>query len=252
MIRRVDLKVRWAGTSSRAVAAACLLALIAMDVPSAPAARVVQRRDIGHSVRGRTLQAKNVGARSDAKRVLIVGCMHGNECAGKRIVRKLRKMPRSKGFELWLIGSINPDGEADGTRQNARGVDLNRNFPAGWRGGGEPGDTYYPGPRPASEPETRAAMRFIKDERPDVTIWYHQAMSLVTKRKRHNRIPRLYAQKVGLPLRKLERLPGTASRWQNKKFPGHVSFVVELPAGSLTGRSARRHARAVKAVARAW
>ena len=238
--------------SSRTVTAVCLLALIAFDVPSAPAAKIVERRVIGRSVRDRTLQAKNIGARSSPDKVLLVGCMHGNECAGKRIIRKLRNMRRSKSFELWVIGSINPDGERRGTRQNARGVDLNRNFPAGWRGGGEPWDTYYPGPRPHSEPETRAAMNFIKDVRPDVTIWYHQAMALVTKRERHNRIPKLYAQRVGLPLKKLERLPGTASRWQNKKYPGHVSFVVELPGGSLTGRSARRHARAVKAVARAW
>ena len=241
-----------AGMSSRTMAAACVLAVIAIDVPSAPAAKIVERRVIGHSVRDRPLRARNVGARSNATRVLVVGCMHGNECAGKRIVRKLRRMPRSKNFELWLIGSLNPDGEVKGRRQNARGVDLNRNFPAGWRGGGQPGDTYYPGPRPHSEPETRAAMRFIKDVRPDVTIWYHQAMALVTKRSRHNRIPRLYARRVGLPLRKLERLPGTSSRWQNKKWPGHVSFVVELPAGSLTNRATRRHARAVKAVARAW
>jgi murein peptide amidase A len=237
---------------SRTVAAACLVLLIAIDVPSAPAAKIVEHRGIGRSVRDRRLLARNVGARSDTKRLLVVGCIHGNECAGKRILRKLRRMPRSKNFELWMIGSLNPDGEAQGRRQNARGVDLNRNFPAGWSGGGQPGDTYYPGPRPHSEPETRAAMRFIKDLRPDVTIWYHQAMALVTKRNRHNRIPRLYAQRVGLPLRKLARLPGTTSRWQNKKFPGHVSFVVELPAGSLTNRSARRHARAVKAVARAW
>lgn len=235
-----------------ALVAICVMAVSLTAESVATAARIVEWRRIGVSVLDRPLHAKNIGARSSPKRVLVVGCIHGNECAGKGVVGRLRKTQRSKRFELWLIGSLNPDGESQGRRQNARGVDLNRNFPAGWQGGGEPGDTYYPGPRPHSEPETRAAMRFISEVRPDITIWYHQAMALVTKRKRHNRIPRLYARTVGLPLRRLARLPGTASRWQNKKWPGHVSFVVELPEGPLSSRSARRHARAVKAVARAW
>jgi protein MpaA len=194
----------------------------------------------------------NIGAGSDPTKVLVVGCIHGNECAGRAILRRLRAMRSPKDLELWMIWSINPDGAAASTRQNARGVDLNRNFPAGWTSHGEPGDTYYSGPRPKSEPETRAAMRFIKELRPDITIWYHQAMALVTKRTRHSRIPRRYAKLVGLPLRRLEKLPGTAGRWQNKRYPGHVSFVVELPGGKLDKASARTHALAVKAIARAW
>jgi murein peptide amidase A len=209
------------------------------------------RARIGHSVQGRTLRAVNAGARSRPTVVLVVGCIHGNECAGVAIVRALRRRSPSE-FELWLVRDLNPDGSRAGTRQNARGVDLNRNFPAGWRRSGRPWDTYHSGPRPWSEPETRAARSFILKRRPDITIWYHQHMALVVRTTRHVRVQRRYARLVGLPLTRLDRLPGTATRWQNRRFPGHSAFVVELPAGALTRRAAQRHARAVLRVARLW
>jgi hypothetical protein len=42
---------------------------------------------------------------------------------------------------------------------------------------------------------------------------------------------------------------GSVASWQNHLFPGTTSFVVELPAGSLTGREARNYADAVAALA---
>jgi protein MpaA len=63
---------------------------------------------------------------------------------------------------------MNPDGTAAGTRQNAHDVGLNRKFPYRWRPISDP--TYYSGPRPASEPETRAAIRLVRRIRPAVTI----------------------------------------------------------------------------------
>ena len=60
------------------------------------------------------------------------------------------------GVELWLVESMNPDGQAAQVRQNANGVDLNRNFPYKWGPIGVPGDSQYAGTGPASEPETQA------------------------------------------------------------------------------------------------
>ena len=85
----------------------------------------------------------------------MVGDIHGDEAAGMRIDPAAdRGRARRRGPTSSSSPTINPDGVAAGTRGNAHGVDLNRNFPYRWRplGGGE-----YSGTGPLSEPETRAA-----------------------------------------------------------------------------------------------
>ena len=75
--------------------------------------------------------------------------------------------------------TVNPDGLRAHTRKNAHGVDLNRNYPYRWRDDVPHSNGYYPGPRPASEPETRAVMAFVQRIRPDLSIWYHQPWGAV-------------------------------------------------------------------------
>ena len=210
------------------------------------------RSEVGRSVQDRPIVLVTRGDRNAETKVLVVGCIHGNECAARSVVRRLKRIRVPADVQLLLVSTLNPDGSRAGTRQNARGVDLNRNFSRGWRGGGRPWDTYYPGPRPFSEPETRTARALIEREEPQITIWYHQAMSLVAKQPRHLRTQRRYARRTRLPLRKLEPLPGTASRWQNHRWPGHLSFVVELPGGALPWESVKRHASAVLSAGTEW
>jgi murein peptide amidase A len=208
----------------------------------------VRRVRIGHSTSGRPIRATRIGDSSSRHTALVVGVIHGNEQAGNKIVRALMTRRRPRNLTLWIIKDLNPDGSAARTRQNGRGVDLNRNFRRKWRPIGERWDTYYSGPRPFSEPESRAARDFIRKIRPDVTIWYHQAMRLVDRSGRGRRVRRRYARLVDLPLKPIGPLPGTATRWQNYHFRRDVAFVVELPAGELTWAAAKRHARAVRVV----
>jgi protein MpaA len=200
---------------------------------------------IGHSVEHRPIAATRVGDPAAAVRVLVVGDVHGNERAGERIVARLERA-HPDGVRMWLIRTANPDGVAAGTRQNARGVDLNRNFPHRWRAGAR--GTYYPGPRPASEPETRAVMRLVRRVRPQLAIFYHQHMRIVVRaRGADPALQRGYARRTGLPLRSLPAYHGTAVSWENLVVPGGSAFVVELAGGPA---DARRHARAVLALAR--
>jgi Zinc carboxypeptidase/N-acetylmuramoyl-L-alanine amidase len=214
----------------------------------APSARTVL---VGRSAQGRPIRAVRVGSRRARRKVLVVGEIHGSELAGRAVTRRLRRARPPRGVELWIVDDLNPDGVAARTRQNARGVDLNRNFPHRWRAHGKPFDTFHAGPRPLSEPESRAWARLVRRIRPRVTIYYHQALRLVTRTGGDAKLERLYARRVGLRHRRLGFLPGTATGWQNTTFRGDTAFVVELAGGRLSRRGVSRHAGAVLAVARA-
>jgi hypothetical protein len=227
--------------------AAVLIGLLALVLALAGAA-LARTILFGHSVDGRPLTVRVIGPNSAKRKILLVGCIHGNECAGLRILSAVARSRPLRGVQLWLVGELNPDGTAAGTRQNAHGVDLNRNFPYQWRRISDP--TYYSGPHPLSEPESRAVVKLIKSIHPAVTVWYHQHMDLIDMAGGDRGVARRYAQLSHLRATCLPFLPGTAPGWENHTFPGTTSFVVELPAGPVGNVAVARHVRAVKALER--
>ena len=217
---------------------------------SAPAAgHIVRRFMLGRSVHHRAIDAIEIGAPGAPASVLVVGCVHGNEPAGLAIAHRLEGATPPVGVAVWIVPDLNPDGVAAGTRQNADGVDLNRNFPWRWRPLGRRGDQQYAGPRPLSEPEARAAHRLILRLRPRIAIWFHQPLGLVDLSGGNAAIERRFARLVGLPVRRLVRYPGSAVGWQNARLRGTTAFVVELPPGRLSRAAVARYARAVLALA---
>jgi murein peptide amidase A len=220
-----------------------LLACLSLVFTSAAAG---ERRVIGHSVQGRPIILFDSSPSVASLKLLVVGDIHGDETAGMGITRRLIAAAPLRRVELMIVPTINPDGVAAGTRGNAHGVDLNRNFPHDWRRltGGE-----YSGPGPLSEPESRAAHRLILREEPDVTIWFHQPFGLVDRPHGNPFAARRFSQLTGLPLVRLPgRYPGSASRWQNRHFPHSTAFVAELPP-QVNGALVRRSATAVRALA---
>jgi murein peptide amidase A len=205
---------------------------------------------LGRSVRGRPIQATELGDPGAARKLLVVGVIHGNETAGRAVVHALIAAGAPPGVDLWVLDELNPDGVAAGTRQNARGVDLNRNFPWRWRAAGRRGDQQYQGPRVLSEPESRIGYRLILRLRPRITIWFHQPLRVVDESGGSVAVERQYARAVGLPLRRLPRYHGSAASWQNTRLRGTTAFVVELPPGPPTPAQAEHYRDGVLALAR--
>jgi protein MpaA len=206
-------------------------------------------------VRGAPICAEALGDPGASRVALVVGSMHGDEPGGIDVVRRLRARRASiRGVRIWVIDAVNPDGLARGTRVNAHGVDLNRNFPERWGPTGPRGSRFYAGPRPSSEPETRAVRRFVRRIRPDVSVWLHQPYGFVVlpdRRTAPATVQRRYARLAGVAARRLggAALTGTAIAWSNARVGG-TAFVAELRGGPVPDSVARRHARAIIAVAR--
>lgn len=144
---------------------------------------------IGYSVNGLPLEVWRFG-RGPRQRMIVAGIHGGYEwntvaLADELIAflqASLELVPDDKA--LFILRNLNPDGEArvhgpDG-RANAHGVDLNRNFPVNWqkdwpRSGCWQLRPITAGEAPASEPETRALMAFIRANPIEALISYHSA-----------------------------------------------------------------------------
>jgi protein MpaA len=200
---------------------------------------------LGRSVDGRPITAVEIGDFDAPRRTLLVGCIHGNETAGIAVADRLANGPPPRELDLWIIPDLNPDGATAGSRDNARGVDLNRNFPWRWR---PLRGIFFSGPRPLSEPESRIAYRLIRRIGPRVSIWFHQHLDVVDESGGNVILERRFARLTGLPLARLTREPGSVVGWENHRQPSATAFVVELPAGALDAAAVSRFARAVVAV----
>lgn len=126
---------------------------------------------IGRSVEGRPLRLARVG--HGPRRVLWIGGIHGDEREGKIATQELPyaflDVPGATSeVTLTILEDVNPDGAVADTRGNARGIDLNRNYPA---------KNFLAGPNfgrtPLDQPEAKALHDLILDERPHLVIVAH-------------------------------------------------------------------------------
>lgn len=232
-----------------AIAAITVITAIVTTLAAAPAAvaaeGLVERREvIGTSVDGRPISAIYRGPAEPDAVVVVLGSMHGLEIAGERVIRRLRTAVLPAGVGIWLVPTMHPDGRGR-QRENARGVDLNRNFPDDWVVHGKAGQPKWSGAAPASEPETRALVGFLERVRPRALISFHQPFGVVDlTHERARPAARRLAVDLGLPARVVNcsgPCHGTLTGWADATL-GAVAITVELPprvGEALVVRSAR-------------
>lgn len=118
------------------------------------------------------------------KKILVFSLIHGDEFPSGVVARAwMERLTLIEPRNIWrVIPVLNPDGVKAGTRVNANGVDVNRNFPSNdwnekaiqyWEKNTKKDKRRNPGLKPASEKETLCAMAHIDDFNPDLILSIH-------------------------------------------------------------------------------
>jgi predicted deacylase len=223
----------------------------------------------GSSVEGRPIRRFDFGAASGAS-VLLTGLVHGVEFVGSvALLEFMRSVVAGACGDLLrhvrfvVVPIVNPDalhancarigaGRRAYQRCNARGVDLNRNFPrlgatmplnplggSRWRHA-----MHYVGPHPLSEPETRALRDVVDDVRPRVSVGFHSFGELLLypwafterpnpRRESYERAGRAFADAVvGASYRVMQATEwyatvGDLDDWLDAEY-GTLAFTVEV------------------------
>lgn len=192
---------------------------------------------LGNSVQGRPIACLAFGDGEDC--ILIMATIHGDEDAGTPLVRRLAAHladhpELTKGRRVLLIPVANPDGRVSRTRTNARGVDLNRNYPASNYQG-----TALHGAAALSEPESVAISGLLDAHRPRRIISIHQPL-----RRGHacidydgpaDALAAAMAAHCRLPIEKLGSRPGSLGSYAGLTL-GVPIITLELPkdAGTMS------------------
>ena len=157
--------------------------------------------------------------------VLVVGQVHGDECASALLVNEFRQKP-PENYGWWLIPTLNPEGHFRGTRTNGSGLDINRDGLV------------------QSAPETKALMAFTELVTPDLTVYLHSPLNWI------GYFNGSLAKSVGSQLVSALGMdvlytsgtnpPESAFLWQgqNAVVPGQQSILIEMPSISTKEASA--------------
>lgn len=169
---------------------------------------------LGKSYDGREIWCLRIGSASAGRKLVIDAAIHAREWKNTQVLMRqaeeiLREYnehkERFRRVCVYLIPMDNPDGVTISQygdrgirnkklkkkikklghfstwKNNARGVNLNNNFPAGFpeKKKKKPDAVSYPGKKAGSEKETQALMKFIEKIKPDTVINLHSTGSIL-------------------------------------------------------------------------
>ena len=189
-------------------------------------------RTYGHSIHGAPLHYFG----PESCDLLVIAGIHGEEGETVMLVSRALRLLGTK-LSAGVVLCANPDGLAWGTRGNAGGIDLNRNFPtSNWQSQATtcrlileiPSVTQLsPGGRPASEPETQALLKLISQVQPQRILSIHAPLHCVDAPKSpwSQQLAKLFelplVEDIGYPT------PGSLGTWCQEN---HIDCVtLELP-----------------------
>lgn len=133
-----------------------------------------------YSKNNNKIELIGVAGAAGAKTILVIGVVHGEEPQGKFLIENyLNQNQLSSNNNLLFIPCLNPDGMSINRRQNASGVDLNRNFPTKNWAQVEKTSEYYGGENPASEIETKFVMEVLSEFSPELILTIHAPYRVV-------------------------------------------------------------------------
>lgn len=178
-----------------------------------------------------------------AARHLVFAGIHGTEPDSTAVTSAALRSIDPSALRCAVVLAANPEGLLLGTRGNAAGVELNRNWPSAtwqpepvahrWTLDSPRDVALSPGSEPASEPEVRALMALIADLAPEVVLAVHSPLACIDDPD-ELALGGWLAERTGL-----ERVagvgyptPGSFGTWAAER--GHSAITVELPPTGLT------------------
>ncbi|MFG5408376.1 M14 family zinc carboxypeptidase [Piscinibacter sakaiensis] len=179
-------------------------------------------------------------------RVLVIGGIHGDELSSTSLVFHWIAHAMETGADMdWrFVPAVNPDGLLlpRPTRTNARGVDLNRNFPTPqwdreapeyWAKRTRKDPRRYPGPAALSEPEARFVQETMERWKPDLIVSVHAPYGVLDYDGPSippERLGRLFLDRVGI-------FPGSLGHYGGV-HRGVPVVTIELPSAIRTPTNA--------------